>query len=291
MKKTRNIYIIMMVFFVTLGCNQKEKQEIARLNQENQTLTVQAHQKDSAVNEIFQSLNTIEGNLAEIKAKESVISVKSSGKDEVTPEVRSRINDDIKVINDLMSKNKKEIARLNRLLKQSNLKSEEVEKKMAELTQQLGTRDSLIASLKTDLSKMNFSMASLNASLDTMKSEEVQLKSTVSDRTKAINTAYYVAGTKKQLIAENVITKEGGFVGIGRSSKLKPDFNETKFQRVDIRQLNEIPVNSKKIEIVTTHPKSSYEVEKTSDGKVDKIKITDPDKFWSASKYLVVMEY
>jgi len=291
MKKTRNIYIVMMVLFVTLGCNQKEKQEIARLNQENQTLTIQSHQKDSAVNEIFQSLNTIESNLAEIKAKESVISVKSSGKDEVTPEVRSRINDDIKVINDLMSKNKKEIARLNRLLKQSNLKSEEVEKKMAELTQQLGTRDSLIASLKTDLSKMNFSMTALNASLDTMKSEEMQLKSTVSDRTKTINTAYFVAGTKKQLIAENVISKEGGFVGIGRSSKLKSDFNENKFQKIDIRQLNEIPVNSKKIEIVTTHPKSSYQVEKNADGKVDKIKITDPDKFWSASKYLVVMEY
>jgi DNA repair exonuclease SbcCD ATPase subunit len=280
-----------MVFFVTLGCNQKEKQEIARLNKENQTLTLQTHQKDSAVNEIFQSLNTIESNLSEIKAKESIISVKSSGKDEVTPEVRTRINDDIKVINDLMNKNKKEIARLNRLLKQSNLKSEEVDKKMAELTRQLGTRDSLIASLKTDLEKMNFSVASLNASLDTMKNQETQLKSTVSNKTKAMNTAYYVAGTKKQLLAENVISKQGGFVGIGRSNKLRPDFNETKFQRIDIRQLNEIPVNSKKIEIVTTHPKSSYEVEKNQDGNVDKIKITDPDKFWSASKYLVVMEY
>lgn len=291
MKKTRNMYFLLVVFFVTLGCNQKEKQEIARLTQVNQTLTIQAHQKDSAVNEIFQSLNTIETNLAEIKAKEAVISVKSSGKDEVTPEVRTRINDDIKIINDLMSKNKKEIARLNRLLKQSNLKSEEVDIKMADLTKQLGTRDSLIASLKTDLSKMNFSMEALNASLDTMKNEEQKLKSTVSDRTRSLNTAYYVTGTKKQLVADNVITKEGGFVGIGRSNKLKSDFNESKFQKVDIRQLNEIPLDGKKVQFVTAHPKSSYQVETNAEGKVDKIKITDPDKFWSASKYLVVMIY
>jgi hypothetical protein len=291
MKKTKYIYLLSLVFFVTLGCNQKEKQEIARLTQENQALTIQSHQKDSSINEIFQSLNTIESNLAEIKTKENIISAKSTAKEEVTPEVRTRINEDIRIINDLMSKNKKEIAHLNRLLRDSKLKSAEVDKRMAELTRQLGSRDSLITVLKSDLSKMDFSVASLNASLDTMKNEEMQLKSTVSDRTKSLNTAYYVTGTKKELVDENVISKKGGFVGLGKSSVLKQDFNEAKFQKVDIRQLNEIPLNSKKVEFVTTHPRNSYEVEKDADGKVDKIKITDPDKFWSASKYLVVMVY
>jgi hypothetical protein len=288
MKKSIFIYIF-AALIVVLGCNQKEKQQIARLTAENQQLITQSHLKDSSINDIFLSLNKIESNLAVIKEKEAVITMKSSGKEDVTPEVRTRINDDIKIINELMSKNKKEIARLYRLLKKSNLKNGEFEKQIAQLSQQIAQRDSLVGSLKDDLTKLHFTSDALNASLDTFRMKESQLKSTVNAKTVALNTAYFVTGTKKQLVNDNVISKEGGFVGIGRSNKLKQDFNDSKFQKVDIRQVNEIPLDSKKIQLVTTHPKGSYQIETNANGMVDKLKITDPDKFWSASKYLVVM--
>jgi len=290
MKKSIFIYVF-AALFVVLGCNQKEKQQIAQLTVENQQLISQSRLKDSSINDIFQSLNKIESNLAVIKEKEAVISMKSSGKDDVSPEVRTRINDDIKIINDLMSKNKKEIARLHKLLKQSNLKVGEFEKQVAQLSQQIAQRDSLVGSLKDDLAKLHFSSDALSASLDTFRMEQNQLRSTVNAKTVALNTAYYVTGTKKQLVGDNIISKEGGFAGIGRSNKLKQDFNDTKFQKVDIRQVNEIPLESKKVQLVTTHPKGSYQMETNANGMIDKLKITDPDKFWSASKYLVVMTY
>jgi hypothetical protein len=286
----RSIYIILfIVVSVSFGCNKKEKQEIARLTQENQTLMNQSHLKDSTINNVFQSLNEIETNLAVIKEKESVISVKSSAKDEMSPEIRTRINNDIKIINVLMSKNKKELARLRKLVKESNLKIGEFEKKIAELNEQIIQRDNQIASLKDDLSKMNFSMAALNASLDTMRNEQSQLKSIIEEKTNSINTAYYITGSKKQLLSENIIKKEGGFIGIGKTGKLKPDFDESKFKRIDIRQLTEIPLNTKKAEMVTTHPKDSYKFETNTNGIIDKITITNPGKFWSTSKYLVIM--
>jgi len=286
--KALYLFAILTVFAAS-GCNQKEKAEIARLNSENSALKIQSQGKDSSINEILQSFNQIETNLAVIKEKESVISVKSSSNSELNTDVKSKINDDIMVINDLMAKNKKEIARLHVLLKNSNLKIDEFQKMVSQLNGQIAQRDSQVVALKEDLNKLNFSMTALNSSMDTLKMERTQLKSTIEDRTNSLNTAYYLVGTKKELLKDNVVMKTGGVVGINSSVELKPDFNESKFQRVDIRQMSEIPLNSKNMQFVTTHPAGTYQLEKNANGVVEKLKIVNPDKFWSASKYLVVM--
>ncbi len=274
---------------VAFGCNQKEKQEIARLNLENQSLVKAAQLKDSSVNSIMISLNDIESNLSEIKSKEAVIAVKSNNNQEMTPDVRARINDDIKSINVLITKNKIEIGWLRKQMKDSNLKIDELNKMIDALNVQIVERDKQIASLKEDLSKMNFSIASLNASLDTVKAEKTQLQSTIQDKTNTLNTAWYITGNQKQLLADNIISKEGGIIGINSTTVLKSDFNNSKFSRIDITQLKNININSKKAKLVTSHPADSYQLNPDKDGLIEKLEITNPDKFWSTSKYLVVL--
>lgn len=281
--------IAILTVFVAFGCKEKEKKEIERLNKENLELRMQSQVKDSSINDILQSFHQIESNLAQIKEREALITVKSSDKSEMTPDVKARINEDIKVINDLMAKNRTEIARLRKLLKASNLKMEEVERMVTELNAQIEDRNTQIAALKDDLSKTQLNVETLNASIDTLETERTQLTSTVQERTEMLNTAYYVVGSKKELLGENVIAKEGGVAGINTAVKLKADFNDDKFERIDIRELSEIPINSKKPTLVTTHPAGTYELEKNDNGVVERIRILNPEKFWSTSKYLVVM--
>jgi hypothetical protein len=50
-----------------------------------------------------------------------------------------------------------------------------------------------------------------------------------------------------------------------------------------------VPLFAKKAKLVTTHPNESYNLVKNQEGVVEKIDITDPEKFWSASKYLVII--
>lgn len=281
--------IIALFAVVTFGCNEKEKQEIAKLTLENQSLVKASQAKDSSVNNIMISLNDIESNLSEIKAKEAVISVKSGNNQDLTPDVRIKINEDIKVINELMNKNKKEISWLRRQMKDSNLKIDALNKMIDTLNFQIVQRDQQIANLKDDLTKMNFSIASLNASLDTIKAERAQLKSTVQDKTTALNTAYYLTGNQKELLADNVIVKEGGVIGINSTTVLKPGFSNSKFNRIDITQFKNIKLNSKKVKLVTSHPVGSYQLDPNKDGVIENLEITNPERFWSTSKYLVVL--
>jgi len=155
------------------------------------------------------------------------------------------------------------------------------------MTRQIEEKDVEIAQLRDKLEQMNIQIEILSSSVESLTAEGKAKTQVISEQTEELNTAYYVIGTKKELRDQNIITMEGGFAGIGRNKKMKEDFNQDYFTRVDITQLKSIPVLRKKADIITTHPAQSYKIygEKT----VDSIVITNPKAFWSASKYLVII--
>jgi hypothetical protein len=102
-----------------------------------------------------------------------------------------------------------------------------------------------------------------------------------------LNTAYFAFGSKKELLDNKVISTEGGVLGLGKNKELAADFNKDYFTEVNITELKEIPLGYKKIEFTTNHPEDSYKLVETE--MIDKLVITDAKKFWSVSKYLVIV--
>ena len=91
----------------------------------------------------------------------------------------------------------------------------------------------------------------------------------------------------KDLQKSNLIDKEGGLLGIGRTTKVSNNLDNNLFTKIDYVETTSIPVNSKSMKIITSHPTDSYSLDKT--GKmINSIMISDPAKFWSESKYLVI---
>ena len=74
---------------------------------------------------------------------------------------------------------------------------------------------------------------------------------------------------------------EGGKVMTG-------NFNKSYFTKVDIRNISEIKLMSKSAKLLTTHPSSSYALVRDAN-KQYTLRITNPQIFWSTSKYLVVL--
>lgn len=258
---------------------EKERNRVAdSLRAVTGNLSGQLGEKEAALQEFIDSFNEIQENLNTIKEKEKIVSTASEGKD-----VKSRsgqIKEDIQSIYDLMEKNKNRINSLSQKLKNSNLKLEGMQKMIENLQQAINQKDEEIGELKNRIEGLNIELSNLTTNYKNVEKESA-------DKTEALNTAYYAIGTAKELKEKKIISKEGGFIGLGKSTKVSNDFPKEYFTKINIEQTRSIPVGAKKIKILSTHPNNSYKV--VGEKPVEKIDITDPKEFWSSSKFLVIL--
>ncbi len=277
------IYLIAFLPFV-IACGGSENE--GALSAEDSLTAVSGGQavridkQDSSIQSFIRGFNEIQDNLDEIKQKEKIVS-EISKDPEARKSKEQQIVDDIQSIYDIMNKNKQRLASMKSKLKDSNKRNDELEKFISRLTLEIEQKDAQINDLKGQLEKMNVEMTNLN-----LNYEEATQESAV--KTEKLNTAFYAFGTSKELIKNNVLTKEGGFIGMGKTAKMKDDFNKAYFTKVDVSVLSEIVLGAKKAKLVTTHPVGSYKIE-GAEGKAEKLVITNVEDFWSISKYLVIV--
>lgn len=290
----KRLILIALVGITLFSCNQKK---VTTLETQNQELKEAAAEKDSSIIVFMEAFNDIESNLAEIRERELNISLQGKENGRTSEDIQNQIKKDIQAINELINQNKETIEELNTQLATTKGKNTQLNKMLISLkeslNQQITAKDEQIALLKEDLSKMNFTVEELNADLDTLKSANLELaemntekESIIEERTDELNTAYLALGTKKELEEEQIISKEGGFLGIGKTDKLNDNLDPQRFEKIDIRETLSIPVSGKKVELITSHPSESYRI--VGEEQVEKIEILNPEDFWNNSKYLVV---
>ncbi len=277
--------IIVLMAVVTFACNQEEVDQLTELKT---TLESEAITKDSTINDMMATFNLIQDNLDEIKRRENLVTINTDGDAEMSLGKTEKINRDLQMINKLMIDNNNLIESLSSKAKKSGIRMSELERMIANLSKRVQSKDAEIASLKEELISMNFKVTELNQSLDEMALENMRKQKALEESIEEINTAYFAYGTYNELNEKNVLTKEGGFLGLGKQKTLKNDFNEEYFSKIDLTKTTSFLIYSKKASLVTTHPKGSYEF-KGDDKQIDSLVITNPEEFWKASKYLVVL--
>lgn len=273
---------------VISACNQNE---LTESNRQKDSLMSVVNERDSFINDFISSFNDVERNLDSVAARQHIIAVNSDRAGELKPTQKARINAEIASINNLMDQNRKKIAELNQKIKKSSGKNVQLEKMIATLKDQLAKKDIELTDLNTKLNSLNAQVATLETAVDTLLAVNGAQSQTIAEETMALHTAYFVVGKSNDLQDANIIDKKGGLLGIGRTSKLSQDFDNSKFTRIDYTQTSSIAINSD-MKIVTSHPSNSYTLERDMKDKdlVRNIIITNPELFWSASKYLVVIK-
>lgn len=268
------------------SCGQQAKEEVIKLQEEKLSLQEQLKTQEDTFNQFFAELNQIEENLALIKEKERIISQGTRNNLEGRPAKMESINEDIRLIGELMEKNRQLIARLNRDLRRSNVKVTEFEKMVARLNEQIQEKEIEIGALREELGRMNLRVDYLTATVDTLQETARQRQRVIEEKISEINTAYYTMGSRRELRDWGIITREGGFLGIGRTNRLRSDIDHTYFTRIDLTQTREITIAGKEPVFNTPHPEGTWEF-RTQDGVINLI-ILDPAKFWGTSRYLVI---
>lgn len=254
------------------------------LKAQNDSLMIELSNRDAELDEIMGSFNEIQEGFREINEAENRVDLNGGA-----VEGRSnadKIKEDIRFISEKLKSNRERIAQLESQLKNSKYQSAQLKKAIQNLTAELNAKQAQIETLQTELASKNIRIAeldeavsSLNKNVDELAAENEAKAQTVAVQDKALNTAWYVFGTKSELKDQKILK---------RGDVLKDnDFNKDYFTEIDIRKDKEVKLYSKRAELLTTHPKGSYELVKDDKEQLI-LKITNPNQFWSVSRYLVI---
>lgn len=285
----KRIFVIVVMAIGLIACEGTETPIVEsdgtvvdgsdELTKENQSLKQQLAERDSTVNSYFQFVNEIRQNLDLINQEQGLI-LNLQGNPEVINVDNIDLIEELKTLGALMADNENKIARLKSQLKNSDIQMGQFEEMIISLTEEVEMKNMEIFQLQQELENLDGAFSELFEAFEKQTEEFDAIKD-------EMNTAFFTYGSKEELIDNGVITKEGGFVGIGKINKLKDDFNKTYFTEIKINELAEIPLGVKKADIITTHPQNSYEL--VGESPIEKLIIKDAAKFWGTSKYLVIV--
>lgn len=269
------------------GCGPDYKAQVDRMMRERDSLMAQYDAKDSTINGYMQDIGEVQQSIEGLARQEEILS-RSASNPETSPDTKTRILNDVEAIRQLIDQNKKKLSDLQARVRKSNVKLAELDKIIKSLNAQLAEKDSSINELNERVVALNGTITNMTSQMDTMRQDISMKEQDITDKTTRLHTAYYTVGSYKELRDKKVLTKQGGFLGIGKAKTVVPDFNPDAFTKIDLTSTKSISINKKDAKLVSIHPSGSYKLQHEND-KVTALEITDPDAFWKASKYLVVM--
>ena len=277
-----------LVFFAVCAmaiasCTDGVKQAQLAADMQRDSLNQIIAQKENEITDMMTTLSDIEEGFREITEAQSRVTLAKQGEGTNSAQ---RIRENMQFIQSTMKQNKELINKLKQQVREGSVKSDQLKKIVENLTQQMEEKDRQLQALREELDKKDIHIAELdervadlNTNVENLTEETTQKSQTISQQDKQLNTAWFVFGTKKELKEQNVLSD---------GEVLRSNFNKEYFTKIDIRIDKEIKLYSKSAKILTAHPSSAYTLQRDAN-KQYVLRITDPQLFWSTSKYLVIL--
>lgn len=272
------------------SCSTKKEKEqeakdpsAATIDSLRQALT----QSQNESNDMIETLSQIQDGFDQINEAEGIVNVENRQGESGN---KQRILDNMQLIQNKLKLNRELIANLQQQLRSSNQRDSRTKAKLEEMVanfnKQLEDKSREIEDLREQLAQRDIKIAeqgeqinTLNSNVNELTQKNEEKARTVAAQDKELNTAYYVFGTKRELREQRILQRGDVLKG--------NDFNKDYFTRIDLRVTKTIKLYSKSAKLMTNHPAGSYSLDKDAQGQYT-LRITNPQAFWSVSKYLVI---
>ncbi|MBO4804810.1 MAG: hypothetical protein IK005_10635 [Paludibacteraceae bacterium] len=272
-----------LIALLTVSCNQEE---IKRLTFQRDSIQQVKDQTEAQMNDYLATIMLVQSNIKNIKETEMGIIQNVEGAEGVTSESKERIQESFQSISEYIANSKKQIDQLEADLASAKQSAASFKGIVAGLKRDLKERTEEIQKLKTQLEEKDIKIAELDKAVSNLQSMQDSLSKVSAQQAAAIkaqdeelNTAWYIIGTKKDLKAKGL--KEGDL----KTARV----NKSIFTKVDIREFTGLDLGSKKAKLYTSHPESSFSLDKKSaTEKTLVFKIKDYSSFWASSRILVI---
>src|SRR5215208_5730159 len=289
-----------VVLASTAGCN-RSRAELSKALAESKAAEAQ---KDSLLTEVLETTQFVSDLNSEL-AKAKAVSVSLEGADRGMPgsqldreerkatleriqQVITRLNESEAKLTVTETRAKNAKIRNARLLAQIATYKQTIEDLKTAAEQQRSEQQAIIADQRTQI-------ANLSGQVDELNVQTASLRDTVVHLTTYKNRVYYAVGSKDDLLRNGVVTKEGSkflfFGGTRLEPARKPNLES--FTMIDKTQTLSIPLprSDKKYKIISRQSPEYLAGNLTDKGEVrGVVEIASPEEFWSASRYLILVE-
>ena len=278
----KKIILLATVAIAVSACQNQSQNKPDELQLLRDSLENIIDQKNAEMDGLVATLNDIEEGFREINEAEKRVQLAQTGEG---ASQAARLKENIQFMQSTMKQNRELIAKLRQQMREGTIKSEQLKRTIDNLSAQLEEKDRALESLRQQLEEKDVHIAELDQQVGTLhqdvaqlKDEKAQQQQQIAQQDADLNSAWFVFGTKKELKEQRIL--DSGEV-------LRSNFNKDYFTKIDIRVDKEIKLYSSKASILTAHPAGSYELVKDAN-KQYVLRISNPQQFWSTSKYLVV---
>jgi chromosome segregation ATPase len=282
----KKLALFFLVAIMAVGCISKTEHQ-KQITATRDSLTAVVGDRDNEIVNFLLGFNEIQQNLDSIKQLEKMVTLETSSK-ELSLSDKDQIIEDVNRLYKLLEKNKKLVADLKSQQGRNNSKIKELQETIILLEKQMFEKDGEIALLNDRIAALNIDVSNLRTTVTQLSAESERKSQELLDKEIEANRAWYAFGTDKELIANNIIDKSGGFLGLGKSMSVTKKIDTEYFQLVDVRTFFSVPLNVKKAKLLSVHPEGSFHFEGT-EKSVESLEIDDAAKFWSITRYMVIV--
>ena len=286
------LFSLLFVVMMVTSCDVERSEKYQALLAERDSLYSEAVASKGGFDNALNTINEIEAALEAVRAQENIIMMENQEGN--TNKAVSEIN----AIQQTLQENRQKIENLEKQLAEQGANSKALNQTVSRLKKQLEEKDTYINSLKDELqqskqqiahlnekvSDLNENINELNTNLDVMSVQNAAQQATIENQDAMLNTVWICVAPQKTLVEKGIVDKGGLF---SSSVISKQGLDKTQFEQGNKRDLELIPLNTKKAKIMTSHPDGSYDIVE-GDGGAQTLQILDKEAFWSMSNYLVV---
>ncbi|HEY4218195.1 MAG TPA: hypothetical protein VGM67_13720 [Gemmatimonadaceae bacterium] len=149
------------------------------------------------------------------------------------------------------------------------------------------------ADFQGQIDRQTTQIAALNSQVDTLSHVRVALVDTVNQLTTEKNTAYYVVGTKDELIKKGILVAEGSkrfLIAGSRTVSPARELDPAKFTKIDRLADRTITLPAGQYQILSRQNPAYAAPKVQKDGKIaGALTINEPEEFWKASPFLIIV--
>ena len=252
------------------------------------SLQTALHERTGDFDRLNEFLLVVSDGLDSISAQENGLLVRNP---ESPMPNREQMKKGLKQLKETLAEQRERISQMEKELANSKGSVKRMQGIINALKQQIEMKDAQISELLEQLEQSNISIEQLTTRVGSLTQQTVQQEQTIAEQEEVmqmqdqmLNEGYIKIGTKSELKAAGLLA--GGF--LSKKKVVMSNIDKSLFQKVDIRQVTEIPIPSKKPKILSPAPADSYRLE--SDGTTSTLIITNTEKFWSVSNYLIIQQ-